>query len=156
MIIYDLVNPNQPQFITNYSHVRSCDPVVVEGNYAYITLRTGTRCFGSENRLDIVDITNIQSPIEVKTYDMTNPHGLGIDGNTLFLCDGSAGLKIFDVTDKKKVHENMIAQYPENKAFDVIPLGGTLMMIGDSGLYQYDYKDLKNIKLLSKIKVSSK
>lgn len=153
MIIYSLVNPSQPQFISNYSHMRSCDPVVVEGNFAYVTLRTGNRCFGNINRLDIVDISNIESPKEVKTYDMTNPHGLGIDGNTLFLSDGSAGLKIFDVTDKTKVNENMIAHYPENNAFDVIPLNGVLLMIGDSGLYQYNYENLKDIKLLSKIKI---
>ena len=153
MIIYDLANPFQPQFITNYQHVRSCDPVVVDGDFAYITLRTGTRCFGNINRLDIVNISNISAPYEIKTYDMTNPHGLGIDSSTLFLCDGEAGLKIFDVTDKTKLHENMIAQYPENKAFDVIPLGGVLLMVGEKGLYQYDYNNLQEIKLLSKIEI---
>ncbi|MGC8802981.1 MAG: LVIVD repeat-containing protein [Bacteroidales bacterium] len=84
MLIYDLANPFQPQYITTYSHVRSCDPVVVEGNYAYVTLRTGTRCYGNVNRLDIVNISDIANPVLVKEYDMTNPHGLGIDNNLLF------------------------------------------------------------------------
>jgi hypothetical protein len=127
--------------------------VVVEGDYAYVTLRTGTRCFGNVNRLDIIDISNLSSPKEVKTYDMTNPHGLGIDNDILFLCDGEAGLKIYNAADKMKLHENLLARYPDNRAFDVIPLDGVLMMVGDSGIYQYDYKVLTDIKLLSKIKI---
>jgi len=35
--------------------------------------------------------------------------------------------------------------------FDVIPFNNTLMMIADDGLYQYDYSDMSQIKLLSKI-----
>lgn len=154
MLIYDLANPFQPQFITTYSHVRSCDPVVVEGNYAYITLRTGIRCFGNVNRLDIVSISDIYNPVTVKEYDMTNPHGLGIDNNLLFICDGDAGLKIYDVTDKMKMHEHLIAQYPDKQAFDVIPLNGVLIMTGDSGIYQYDYSNPGNIVLLSKILIA--
>ncbi|MEJ5265950.1 MAG: hypothetical protein WHT29_11600 [Bacteroidales bacterium] len=154
MLIYDLANPFQPQFITSYSHVRSCDPVVVENNYAYITLRTGTRCFGNVNRLDIVNISNIANPVAVKEYDMTNPHGLGIDNNILFICDGEAGLKIYDATDKLKLNEHLIAQYPDKQAFDVIPINGVLIMTGDSGIYQYDYSDLENIVLLSKIQMA--
>ncbi|MCX7986624.1 MAG: hypothetical protein N2662_06775 [Bacteroidales bacterium] len=154
MLIYDLANPFQPQFVTSYSHVRSCDPVVVEGNYAYVTLRTGTRCFGNVNRLDIVNISNISNPYTVKEYDMTNPHGLGIDNNLLFICDGEAGLKIYDATDKMKLHEHLIAQYPGLHAYDVIPLNGILVMTGDSGIYQYNYADPQNIVQLSKIKIS--
>lgn len=154
MLIYDLVNPFQPQYITSYSHVRSCDPVVVEGNYAYITLRTGTRCFGNVNRLDIVNISNIANPVAVKEYDMTNPHGLGIDNNLLFICDGEAGLKIYDATNKLKLHENLIAQYPDKQAYDVIPINGLLIMTGDSGIFQYDYSDPKNIVQLSKIEIA--
>jgi len=154
MLIYDLANPFQPQFIASYSHVRSCDPVVVEGNYAYITLRTGTFCFGNVNRLDIVDISNIANPVAVKEYDMTNPHGLGIDNNLLFICDGEAGLKIYDATNKLKLHENLIAQYPDKQAYDVIPYNGLLIMTGDSGIFQYNYSDPRNIVQLSKIEIA--
>jgi hypothetical protein len=154
MLIYDISNPLLPQFVSNYSHVKSCDPVVVSDNFAYISLRTGNQCAGTVNQLDIVDISNAASPQDVKSYDMTNPHGLGIDNTTLFVCDGDAGLRIFDIKDKYNLNKNVIAQYPDNKAFDAIPLDGTLLMIGDDGLYQYDYSDLKNIKLLSTLSIS--
>jgi len=35
----------------------------------------------------------------------------------------------------------------------VIPNNGVLMMIGEDGLYQYDYRDIENIELLSVIPV---
>ena len=40
-------------------------------------------------------------------------------------------------------------------AFDVIPLGEVLIMIGTDGLYQYDYSDPENIRELSVIPISS-
>jgi hypothetical protein len=151
MMIYDISNPFLPQFIINYSHIHSCDPVVVDDSFAYVTLHTGTRCGGDVNQLEIINISNISNPVEVKAYDMTYPQGLGIDKNLLFICDGKVGLRIFDVTDKLTVNQHMIAQYPEYNAYDVIPLNGVLLMVSDKGLYQYDYSDVKNIKLLSKV-----
>jgi hypothetical protein len=85
---------------------------------------------------------------------MTGPYGLGIDGNTLFVCDGDAGLKVYDVTDKLKVDSHKISGFPGIHAYDVIPVNGLLFMIGDDGFYQYDYSNLKNISLLSHIPVA--
>ncbi len=42
MYIYDNTDPANPIQISRFSHVKSCDPEVVEGNYAYVTLRGGT------------------------------------------------------------------------------------------------------------------
>jgi hypothetical protein len=49
---------------------------------------------------------------------------------------------------------NIVKTYPGINAFDVIPLGTILVMIGDDGLFQYNYADIQNITLLSKIGVS--
>jgi hypothetical protein len=84
---------------------------------------------------------------------MTSPHGLGKDGDLLFICDGGAGLKVFDASDPKTIGSKLIYTYPDINAYDVIPIGGILVMIGDDGLYQYNYSDIKNIRLLSKIEV---
>ena len=46
MYIFDLQEPTKPTLLSHYAHVRSCDPVVVEGNYAYVTLRSGSVCAG--------------------------------------------------------------------------------------------------------------
>jgi len=86
-------------------------------------------------------------------YPMTNPHGLGKEGDILFICDGSAGLKIYDAADPKTITSHLIKTYPGINAFDVIPIGNVLVMIGDDGLYQYNYSNILNITLLSKIEV---
>lgn len=73
--------------------------------------------------------------------------------NLLFICDGNAGLKIYDTSDIMKIGENLIYTYPGINAYDVIPLGSLLIMIGDDDLYQYDCSDISNIRILSSIKV---
>jgi hypothetical protein len=153
MFIYSISSPASPSLLGSYSHVSACDPVVVDGNYAYVTLRSGTPCQGFSNQMDIVDISNPAAPTLTTSYSMTNPHGLGVDNNTLFLCDGTDGLKVFDKTDVMKIADNKIAQFNNIQATDVIPLNNTLMMIGSDGLYQYDYSDVRNIRLISKITV---
>ena len=154
MLVYGLGSPSNPSFISEFNHINSCDPVAVQGNYAYVTLRSGNECEGFTNQLDVVNIANIASPQLVKSYPMHNPHGLGIDGNALFICDGDAGLKVYDAADVINIDKNLLAVFPGIKAFDVIPFGGVLMMIGSDGLYQYDYSDLDNLTLLSTIPVN--
>lgn len=161
MIICSLDNPVSPLRISSYAHVTSCDPVVVENSYAYVTLRTGTSCRGTNvnvNRLDILKLSDNYKVINnVASYNTTNPHGLGIDGNTLFLCDGADGLKIFDCTDKTNITTNKIAAFPGIRAYDVIPLSYAkqLFMVGEDGFYLYDYSNVQDIKLLSKIEVAN-
>jgi hypothetical protein len=153
MYIYSLSIPSKPEYISQFRHASSCDPVVVEGNYAYVTLRAGNLCGDSESQLDVIDISDIKKPIFLKSYPMVEPYGLGIDDSVLFVCDGNAGLKIFNASDPLKIAENKLAEYSNINTFDVIPLGNVLLMIGADGLYQYDYSDLKNIKQLSFIPI---
>ncbi|CAN5264990.1 hypothetical protein BH09BAC3_BH09BAC3_23190 [soil metagenome] len=153
MSIYDLKTPANPVFISKYEHLRSCDPVVVDDTYAYVTLRNGSSCTGFTNQLEVIDITNLSSPKLVKAYPMTNPYGLGIDQKLLFVCDGSAGLKIYDAADVSKLDDNQLAHYPGISSVDVIPFNTLAMMIANDGLYQYNYADPKNIYLVSKVAI---
>ena len=151
MHILDITTPELPVKVSTYEHVTSCDPVVVDDDYAYVTMRSGTNCPRGVNQLDVIDISNLKSPKLVKSYAMTNPHGLGIDEKTLFICDGDAGLKAYDASDVEAIDRNQLAHYKDIHAMDVIPFNDVLMMIGRDGIFQYDYSDPKNIKLLSKI-----
>ncbi len=156
MIIYDITDPQNLIRISTYNHIRSCDPVVVDDTLAYITLRSGTNCGGTVNCLDVINIKNLSQPAIVRSYPMTNPFGLGKDGDLLFVCDGNAGLKVFDASDPKTISSHLIYSYPAIKAFDVIPIGNVLVMIGDDGLYQYSYSNVQNITFLSKIEVKKR
>lgn len=153
MLIYDITDPKYPLFISEYQHITSCDPVVVEGDYAYVTLRSGNLCGEESNQLDVIDISDLENPEWVESYSMTEPYGLGIDNSTLFVCDGSAGLKIYDASEVDSIADNIIATFPDIKSYDVIPVNGILMLIGDDGLFQYDYSDLNDIQLLSSIAI---
>ncbi len=153
MYIYDLINPDQPQQLSAYEHIYSCDPVVVEGDYAFVTLYDGDICHNNTNQLEVINIADLTAPSLTKIYPFTNPHGLGIDNGILFICDGLDGLKIFDASDVNTIADKLLAHYPGINALDIIPFHNVAMMIGSDGLYQYDYSDVKNIKLLSKIAI---
>jgi len=153
MIIFDISNPLVPTSRVFFNHARSCDPVIVDDTLAYVTLRSGTTCGGTVNCLDVVNIKNINAPSLLATFSMTNPHGLGKSGDLVFICDGNAGLKIYDASDPKTLGNKLIFSYPAINAYDVIPIGTLLVMIGDDGLYQYNYSNIQNITLLSKIEV---
>ncbi|QJW92085.1 hypothetical protein HNV11_23265 [Spirosoma taeanense] len=152
MYIYDITSPAEPKQVSAFSHVRSCDPVVVHENYAYVTLRGTSACgSGSQDVLDIIDISNPASPQRVKTYPLETPYGLGIDYPTLFICQGQKGLRVFDASNPLNLQSRQT--FPDAHAFDVIPVSKRLLMVGNDGLYQYDYTDPNNLRLLSKIAV---
>lgn len=154
MYIYDLADPRTPLLLSKYEHMRSCDPVVVDDSYAYVTLRNGSSCQGFQNQLEVINITNLASPQLVRTYPMTSPHGLGIDNKTLFICDGPDGLKVFNASNVLEIGANQLAHYPAINALDVIPFQNVAMMISSDGLYQYNYADPKNIYLVSKLPIA--
>ncbi len=156
MVIYSLENPSSPKFVSDINHINACDPVVVENNIAYVTLRSGTFCRNITNQLDVIDISDITKPKHLKSYPMFNPHGLGIDNGTLFICDGADGLKVYNASNPLAIQSNIIAHFKNIDTFDVIPLGDVLLLIGQDGLFQYDYSDPANIKLLSRIPIVKK
>jgi len=140
MFIYDNTDPENPTKLSAFAHVTSCDPVVAQGDYAYVTLRAGSFCGGGVNRLDILDITDLTNPLLVESYAMQGPFGLGIDGATLFVCDGVAGLKVYEVTDPMNI--DLIAFETNNETYDVILIPPLAIVIGPDGLDQYDYTDV--------------
>ncbi len=155
MFIMDISSPESPKTISHFQHVMSCDPVVVDDQYAYVTLRSGNLCQRGVNELQVVDIKDLKDPKLVASYAMTNPHGLGIDDKTLFICDGNDGLKAFDASDVNTIDQRLLAHYQGIHAFDVIPFNDVLMMIGDGGIFQYDYSNPADIRMLSKINLSN-
>ena len=146
MYIYDINNPAKPVKLSLYEHIYTCDPVVVEGDYAYVTLHSANSWCGRwSNELHIIDISNLNSPRLLTTYAMENPLGLGVDGDNLFVCDD--GLKVYDISNKLNI---VLKQSFSINANDVIPYNDLLLVIGDDGLYQYDYSG-EDLNLVSTI-----
>lgn len=137
MYIYDNSDPSSPRFLSKYEHVTSCDPVVVQGQYAYVTLRSGSACQGFTNQLDVVDISDPINPVLAQTHQMDNPHGLAINGNCLFICEGDYGFKTFGIDPVDRTQISQTGQVESIHAYDVIALPNMLMVVGDDGFYQY-------------------
>lgn len=146
MYIYSLNNPAAPEYVSEFTHWEGCDPVVVDGDYAYVTLRGGNLCGQDESVLEVIDISDKTTPTLAGRYELENPYGLGIKDQTLFICDGSAGLKLFNKENPLEL--SLINEFQDIQSKDVIPMDDKLLMIGDKILYQYDYAG-NNISLIS-------
>jgi hypothetical protein len=153
MFIYDIGNPTNPVKVGTFTHVRSCDPVIADNNNAFVTLRSGTTCQGFNEQLDVLDISNLSNPMLIKSYQMTNPHGLAKDGNTLIICDGRDGLKFYNATDVRNL--SLQKQITGLDTYDVIAFNGWALVVAKDGLYQYDYSSIANINLISKMNVKN-
>lgn len=153
MIIYLLEDPLKPERQSMITHVFGCDPVVVENDIAYVTVRSGTFCGQDANELIVVDVSDVKKPQHIVTYNMKNPKGLGIDNGTLFVCDD--GLRVFNAENPSAImyKDNILAHFKDIDGFDVIPFNNVLMMIAEDGIYQYDYTDVKNIRRLSRLPI---
>lgn len=151
MYIYDISSPATPNLISEFEHGTACDPVVVDGDYAYVTLRGGNMCGATESGLFIVDISEITNPELVKTYPMDGPYGLGVKNEKLFVCDGASGLKVYDKSNVQDLVQ--LNHFKDIDTFDVIPMEDNLLMIGEEVLYQYEYLENK-IKLISTFKLN--
>ena len=156
MHIYDASNPLSPSKLSTYSHVTSCDPVIVEGNYAYVTLRSGTRCNQGINVLEVINITDPRNPKLISQFPMINPRGLAIKDNNLFICEGVSGFKTFNKSDVLKIGEKLVSFKKDVKSTDVIAGPKSIIITGDDGIYQYSYDGVEeSSKLLSHINLSS-
>lgn len=155
--VFGLNAPGYPSFITSETHFYSCDPIVVSGNYAYVTLHSESRCNSSEiNELDIYDISNLDNVKLTGTYGMTSPRGLGIEDTLLFVCD--AGLKVFDINKDQYDNPKLdLVEYLIVDAEDLIALKNLLIITGASGISQYSYTkgDLKFLSSLYSSKVTA-
>jgi hypothetical protein len=147
MHIYDHSKGGVPVKASTYSHITSCDPVVVQEGIAYVTLRSGNRCANGKNELNILDVENLYEPKLLSALPMKNPAGLAVEDSTVFICEGEFGLAVIDIKDPLNPTEigRTSDVYPE----DVLADQGILTLIGPDGIWRMDYQDRLNLKELS-------
>ncbi|MEX2597150.1 MAG: hypothetical protein WEC59_09510, partial [Salibacteraceae bacterium] len=142
MLAYDVSNPASPRYLSNYNHMTACDPVVANDEYAFVTLRSNNDCnWGNANQLDVLNINDIMSPDLLFSVEMSEPHGLDIDNQSelIFICDGNAGLKVFDFSVIDELPQKMVSQQSGFKTYDIILSNNIAHVIGDGGLRQFSY-----------------
>ena len=154
MHIIDAQDPANPRHVSTFEHARACDPVYVSNDIAFVTLRDGTECEGFFNQMDVIDVEDLFSPRLIKSYEMHNPHGLSISENNLYLCEGSEGLKAYDISNIEEIDKNLLDHEKGFHAYDVISLqSDLLLLIGQDGFYQFNSSEPENLELLSVLSV---
>jgi len=143
-------SPESPSYVSEISHVMGCDPVVVQNDYLFSTVRGGSMCrtTNSVNLLYLYDIKNITSPNMVATENQQSPYGLGVNGQLLVVCNGINGMMVYNWEESSQ-KITLRSSYPDIHAFDVIMNGNTMIVTADNGLFQFDCTDPSNIKYLS-------
>ena len=145
MYVVDANDAFNPVFISGFSHATACDPVVVSGNTAYITVRGGSTCGAIEDEVTVIDITDINNPTLLSSYLIDQPRGLGIRNNVLYVCTG-AGLKVFDASNTAAL---VLQHSYSDNVTDVIPLPGQLITVGPNNIKQYRYGPGNTLEYLS-------
>ncbi|MFP4365052.1 MAG: hypothetical protein ACLFR1_14415 [Spirochaetia bacterium] len=176
MYIYCLLNPKDPNQVSELVHWRSRDPVVAgpvgpeDKDTAFVTLRSENG-WGTDQLL-AVDVGNVEVPQQLLEISLFNPHGLALfdfqGADRLIIAEGDAGLKVFDVTN---VHDDTLTSGErlnqlltldnDINTYDIIALGTRMLVIGENGFYQYQYSEstesggiVPQLTLLSSIQVS--
>lgn len=149
MLIYDRNQGNVPTYVSRLTHARGCDPVVVQGNYAFVTLRGNGGCGNATDGLYVVDISNINNPKLHSLHPMNGPQGLAVRDNLIMICDGPSGLRVFDKTDLDNIGNNELSSDLGVNAYDVIMQENTCILSAKNGVYQYDYSDPQDLRRIS-------
>ncbi len=151
MYIFSIHNPAMPIQESEFSHVRSCDPVIADDKYAYVTLRSGTACQGFTNQMEVLNVEDINSPQLIKTYPFTNPHGLGMYEQVMFLCDGDAGIRILDIADPYAIQETQ--KFEIGTAIDVIMQKNKAYVLTTDQILIFQFTTAKDVQLQGSINI---
>ena len=156
MHIYDASNPHAPQHLSTFEHVRSCDPVVVQNDIAYVTMWGGSICGNETDRLLVINVHDPRYPQQMQSVRMQQSHGLGVSGDRLYLCTGTAGLKVFALTEAGRLGPQ-IGSVGGFNARDVIVRSDRQELIAlgwdREGMRQYDYTHSGELQAVSDIPI---
>lgn len=147
MHIVGLQDEFNPTYTSSFLHATGCDPVVVEDHTAYITVRGGNSCGAIEDQVNVIDVSDISSPIEYSTYFLSSPYGLGVKDNRLYVCNDN-GINVFNAENPSSlILENT---YNVNSK-DVIPLSSHLISVGENIIHQFNYTDNFGLELIGTV-----
>ena len=153
IFIYSIEDPAHPKKLSSAispTVMRRCDPVVAKDSVAYATLRTNGPCGGTQSLLAVYNIKDITQPVQVATYPLGEPYGLGYSGDVLYVCDKWSGILLFDISQPyNPVLINITIN--DGQYQDVIPYQNTLICWTTTGLILYDITDNRNPVLIKNI-----
>jgi hypothetical protein len=151
--IYSIEDPSKPKLLSSAISpqvMRRCDPVVAKDTVAFATLRTNGPCGGTQSILAVYNIKDITNPVQVTTYPVGEPYGLGYDDDVLYVCDRQRGLLLFDIS---RPYQPQLINISINDGsyVDVIPYQNTLICWTTTGVILYDITDNRKPQLIKTI-----
>ena len=149
MSIYDRSNPGQPRFVGSVTHFRACDPVVVSGSVAYVTLRGGNACGDTRDVLLTVNIADPAYPVVAAEKNLTTPFGLVVREPFLYVSTGQSGYTLLDVT--RPTEPAPLGTWAGWPTRDFLWAGDLLYVLGVDDLRIYNVSDPKTPVLVSTI-----
>ena len=151
--IFSIADPAHPKKLSSAISpqvLRRCDPVVAKDTVAYATLRTNGSCGGTQSILAVYNIKDIENPVQVNTFPVGEPYGLGYADDVLYVCDKEQGLLLFDIS-RAYEPSRINVDLRDGIYVDVIPYGNNLICWVTNGIVLYDITDNRNPQLITTI-----
>lgn len=136
--IFNIDNPAKPEKLSvaiSPTVMRRCDPVVAKDTVAFATLRAGAACGGVQSILAVYDIKDITRPVQLASFGLNEPRGLGYSDTVLYVCD-PPGLRMFSIKDA--FNPRYLGDLKDGDFYDVIPYGNLLFSQTRTGGFIYD------------------
>lgn len=150
MFIYSITDPDKPVKLGEALHVRSCDPVVANDSFSYVTLRSSnSTCGAAQDGLYIYDVKSILAPKQLSLLPLESPFGLGLKDTVVFVCRGTYGLTAVNVKDPN--NPKVMYNVKDGNYVDVIPIDQLLICYVKEGLLLYDISNLEKIVKLGNV-----
>lgn len=141
---------NLNQYADNWLIMKDYDPFTYRFNYLYVIQDLQTSISYTRSNIALFNInSHITGPF-ISSANLYNPKDISIDSNNnLFVCD--SGLKVFDAS---VVNNISLTRHFNVEANHIVAYNDHLFVLGNSGLFQYQY-DNGTLSLLSKINIVS-
>ena len=140
LLIVNITDPFNPNYVGSYSSAYRAFAVTVEGNLAYIANGAGG--------LLILNISNPTNPSFISRYDTQYAQDIAVSGNYVFVADYQWGVKIIDVSNPSI--PIFKAEYVDLSKFMVgITVRGDFLYIAtDSSVLKLNITDPSNPNLI--------
>jgi hypothetical protein len=158
LYILDISNPAAPQILSQTNRgevfIGGCDPVVVKNNFAFSTIKIIENICGrvsAQSALLVYDVTDKRNPVQIGSYPLSLPNGLGYKDNFLFVCDeGTDRVEIYDITNPSNLELTRYA-IPMTDPVDLIVRGDKLIVSAKTEFRFFDIRDMTNIQPLGRL-----
>lgn len=149
MYIYDREDPAHPKQIARVEHMRACDPVVVSGSTAYVTVRGNGACGTADDELLCVSVEQPDAPVIIGEKPLATPWGLAVQDSRLYVSNGENGYMLLDVSNA--VEPVLEKSWTERPTRDFIWSGNTLFVLQELNVLIFDVTDPTDPQLLSQV-----